>query len=332
MTIEKLIEITGGICTNETSKNEVQSATVHLKKVSQNDLFISSNKDEIQEAIKLGASAILSDESLDYKSDVALIKVDSLEDSALKIISYMVNDDQDLYFYLLKPQAITFFKMIQLKKKDVEYIPDDWKKAFELILNSQKAIFVSSNQELLKKIKPKIKRFNKTAFGYNVEDTLFRSTFRIDKFVYQHKKMTPFHLEHLLKAVSLCDIHNLEYSIDRVKYTKHFMPIFIDEETFIQKGEISDHVVIIVDNFEDISQGREYAKTAKVTMSKSIVFAPPKVKIESYTKPTTFKDPVSLVTAVKTTSFNYGFVYSDKKEDLEALKAYFNQFQNKHTP
>ncbi len=327
MTIEKLLEISGGVCTNETSKEEVQSATVYLKKVSQDDLFISSDIEEIKQAITQGASAILFDEheSLDIDTDVALIKVESLENSALKIISYIVNDDEDLYFYLLRPQAITFFKMIQLKKKDVEYIPDNWRNAFELILNSQKAIFVSSNKELMQKIKPKIKRYDKMAFGYNVEDTLFRSTFRVDKYVYQHKKMTPFHLTHLLRAVELCTQHNLEYSIDKVQYTKHFMPIFIEEETFIQKGEISDHVVIIVDNVEDITEGREYAKTAKVTMSKSIVFAPPKVKIESYTKPTTFRDPVSLVTAVKTTSFNYGFVYTDKKEDLEALRAYFSQ-------
>ena len=325
MTIEKLLKITGGICTNESTKEEVQSATVYLKKVSQNDLFISSDEQEIKQAIAQGASAILyeANELLEIQTDTALIKVDSLENSALKIISYMVDDDEDLYFYLLRPQAITFFKMIQLKSKDVEYIPDNWKNAFELILNSPKAIFVSSNKELMQKIKPKIKRFDKSAFGYNVEDTLFRSTFRVDKFVYQHKKMTPFHLTHLLRAVALCTEHNLEYSIDKVGYTKHFMPIFIEEETFIQKGEISDHVVIIVDNLEDIDEGREYAKTAKVTMSKSIVFTPPKVKIESYTKPTIFRDPVSLVTAVKTTSFNYGFVYSDKKEDLEALKEYF---------
>jgi ferrochelatase len=327
MTIEKLLEITQGICTNESQKEEVQSATVHIKRVSENDLFISDDIDAIKEALKLGASAILyqGDENLELQTEAALIKVESIENSALKLLSYIVNDDEDLYFYLLRPQAITFFKMIQLKSKDVEYIPNDWKKAFELILNSEKAIFVSDNQELMKKIKPKIKRFDKMAFGYNVEDTLFRSTFRVDKFVYQHKKMTPFHLDHLLRAVALCTEHHLEYSIDKVEYTKHFMPIFIEEETFIQKGEISDHVVIIVDNFEDIAEGREYAKTAKVTMSKSIVFAPPKVKIESYTKPTTFRDPVSLVTAVKTTSFNYGFVYTDKKEDLEALRAYFSQ-------
>ncbi len=327
MKIEKLLEITGGVCTNESQKEEVQSATVQLKRISQNDLFISSDVDEIKEALKLGASAILyeAEENLELQTDSALIKVDSIENSALKLLSYIVNDDEDLHFYLLRPQAITFFKMIQLKKKDVEYIPNDWKKAFELILNSEKAIFVSDDQELITKIKPKIKRYDKMAFGYNVEDTLFRSTFRVDKYVYQHKKMTPFHLTHLLRAVELCTEHHLEYSIDKVQYTKHFMPIFIEEETFIQKGEISDHVVIIVDNVEDITEGREYAKTAKVTMSKSIVFAPPKVKIEAYTKPTTFRDPVSLVTAVKTTSFNYGFVYTNKKEDLEALRAYFSR-------
>ncbi len=330
MQIEKLVEIVGGEPTNESKKNEVYSATVVLKKVSENDLFISSNIDEIKEAIKLGASAIVYDaDKLDIDTDAALIRVDSIKKSALKILSYMVNDDKDLYFYLLHPQTETFLKMIELKKESIEYISDDWKRAFETILNSKKAIFVSSNEELLKEIKPKIKKFKKSVHGYNIEDTLFRSTFKVEKFVYQHKKMAPFHISFLLEAVALCKLHDINYKIDDITYTKHFMPIFIDDETFIQKGEINDHVVIVSDNLEDIAEGREYAKTAKVTMSKSIVFTPPKVKVESYTNPTIFRDSVSLVTAVKTTSFNYGFVFTDKKEDLEALREYFNQI-NQH--
>ncbi len=328
MTIEKLLEITDGVCTNTSSKSEVFSATIHSKKISQNDLFIGSDKEAIKEAIAQKASAIIYDikDDIDTDSDIALIKVDSIKNSALKLLSYIVKDDKDLHFHLLNSHTISFFKMIQLKRKDVEYIPDDWEKAFELILNSPKAIFVSDNQELLTQIKPDIKKYDKSTFGYNIEDTLFRSTFRVEKFVYQHKKMAPFHLPYLLKAVALCEEYKLPYSIDRVNYTKHFIPIFIDDETHIQKEKINDHVVIVTDNTEDISKGREYAKTAKVTMSKSIVFTPPKIKIEAYTKPTIFRNPTQLVTAVKTTSFNYGFVYSKNRDDLEALREYFRQF------
>jgi ferrochelatase len=327
MTIEKLLLLTGGELLNESSIKEVDSATIYPKKVSKGDLFISDNKDDIKEAIKNKAVAIMQeDDKITDASNVAFIKVASIEIAALKILSYILAKDKDLHFYLLSPQASTFFKMIQLKAKDVDYLPSDWKKAFELVLNSQKAIFVCDNEELALKIVPKIKKFDKSAFGYNIEDTLFRSTFRVDKFVYQHKKMTPFHLPHLLKAVELCVAHKLNYSIDRVDYTKHFMPIFISKETMIRKEEKNDHVVIVVDNVEDIFEGREYAKEAKVTMSKSIVFTPPKIKIEAYTKPNIFKTPTELVTIVKTTSFNYGFVYSKNREDLKALREYFLQF------
>ena len=326
MTIEKLLLITNGECINNTSKDEVNSATIYPKKVSKNDLFIGSNEDDIKLAIKQGASAILFDTQIkpDKNIDATFIKVENIQESALKLLSYIVQSDEDLHFYLLNPITISFFKMIQLNKNDIEYVPDDWKKAFELILNSPKALFLSDNEELMLKIKPKIKKFDESAFGYNIEDTLFRSTFRVDKFVYQHKKMPPFHLSHLLKAVALCQKHKFPYSIDRVNYTKHFVPVFIDGETSIQKKEINDHVVIVTDNVKDITEGREYAKMAKIVMSKSIVFTPPKIKIEAYTKPTIFRTPVELVTAVKTTSFNYGFVYSQNREDLEALREYFN--------
>jgi ferrochelatase len=330
MKIEKLLEIVKAKISNNSQKEEVYNATVISKKVTEDDLFIGSDIDSIKEAIKRGASAVIHDQKeLDIKTDTALIKVTSVKEAALKLLSYIVNGDENLYFYLLNPKAITFLKMIQTGRKEVEYLPKDWQKAFEMILNSQKAIFVSSDKEMMQIIKPNIKPLKESAFGYIVEDTLFRSTFRVDKFVYQHKKMIPFHLPHLLKAVHICQKHKLPYSIDKLNYTKHFRPIFIDEESYLQKGEIDDHVVIVTDNLEDINEGREYAKTAKVTMSKSIVFTPPKVKIEAYTKPTVFKDSVSLVSAVKTTSFNFGFVYSDKEEDYLALKEYFDQLRER---
>jgi ferrochelatase len=324
MTIGKLLLLTGGELINKTLIDEVNSATIYPKKIQKGDLFIGEDKEDIKEAIKNGAAAVMLEDDLTIDAqNVALIKVESIEIAALKILAYILHKDEDLHFYLLNPKALSFFKMIQLKAKDVDYLPHDWKKAFELILNSKKAIFVCDNEELAIKIFPKIKKFDKSAFGYNIEDTLFRSTFRVDKFVYQHKKMTPFHLEHLLKAIALCVEHKLDYSIDRVEYTKHFVPIFIDKETMIKKEEKNDHVVIVVDNVEDIFEGREYAKEAKVTMSKSIVFTPPKIKIEAYTKPNIFRSSVELVTIVKTTSFNYGFVYSKKREDLKALREYF---------
>lgn len=321
MTIEKLISITNAKEINETDISEVYSASVYPKKVTHGDLFIGSDSTDIELAIQNGATFIMSDLNIDVT--VGFLKVQDLEDAALKIVSHIVKDDEDLYFYLLYPHTLSFAKMIMLDKKNIEYIPNDYRRAFEIILNSKKTIFLSHNKELMRNIKPNIKIFKKSIHGYNVEDTLFRSTFRAGKYVYQHKKMAPFHLSFLLEAVALCEEQKLSYDIDRISYTKHFRPIFIEEETGIQSTHKNDHAVIVCDNLEDINEGRKYAKEAKVIMSKSIVFTTPKVKVESYTNPIIFTDSVSLVTVVKTTSFNYGFVYSKKDKNFEALREYF---------
>jgi hypothetical protein len=323
LTIDRLIELTDAIKLNETEIDEVYSATVYAKKVTDGDLFIGSDISEIDEAIQNGASTILTDS--DIQKDVQVLKVEDIQNATLKIASYIAYNDQDLYFYLLNPHALSFIKMIMLDKKNIEYIPDDYKRAFEMVLNSNKPIFLSDNEELLKKIKPKIKKYKKSAHGYNIEDTLFRSTFRAGKYVYQHKQMAPFHISFLLEAVALCEEHNLAYDIDRVCYTKHFKPIFIEEETGIQAAHKNDHVVILCDNIEDIQEGRDYAKLAKVVMSKSIVFTKPKVRIEGYAYPTIYRDTDSLVQVVKTTSFHYGFILSEDKKDYQALKEYFEK-------
>ena len=59
MQIENLIELVSGTI-NETARVEsIYSATVYLAKVGEGSLFISDNQEEIDEAIKKGATSII---------------------------------------------------------------------------------------------------------------------------------------------------------------------------------------------------------------------------------------------------------------------------------
>lgn len=326
MTIDALINLTDGTLQNEPTINAIEGASVFYSKIEHGDLFISSDKDEIDSALNNGAYAIIyDDESISIKDpEIAWIKVHSIQDAAFKLLRYVILE-KEADFFLLSEHESTFLKMILLQKSNISFISSQWRKAFEQILNSPQKLFVGTNEILMKHIKPDIKKLTKEAQGYLVNDTLFRSTFKIGNYVYQDRELVPFHLDYLLRVVELCDSQDLPYSIDRVKYTKHFVPVFIDGDLNRASSAKSDRVVIFADNLKDINQAREYIKY-NGTWVKSIVLTPPKVKVENITRPIWFETEEDVRETLKNVHFNYAFVYTLDRSILNQIKEEYTLF------
>lgn len=326
MTIDALLNLTDGSLQNSPTIQAIEGATVFHSKVEHGDLFVSSNQEEIDMAINNGAYGIIYDEENIVITDpeIAWIKVSSIQDAAFKLLRYVILE-KEAEFYLLSEHENSFLKMILLQKSNIAFITNDWRKAFEQILNSSQKLFVGTNEILMKHIKPDITKLKEMADGYPVTDTLFKSTFRVGKYVYQDKELVPFHLDALLRVIALCDAQELPYSIDRVKYTKHFVPIFIDSDLNRAQSSKSDRVVIFTDNLKDINQAREYIKY-NGTWVKSIVLTPPKVKVENLTRPFWFENEEEVRETLKNVQFNYAFVYTLDKSILNQIKEEYSLF------
>ncbi len=326
MTIDALVSLTDGSLQNEPTIQAIEGATVFPSKVEHGDLFFSSDPEEISTALENGAYAIVYDDETITISDpeIAWIKVHSIEDAAFKLLRYVILE-KEADFFLLSIHESSFLKMILLQKSNITFIADEWRKAFEQILNSSQKLFVGTNEILMKHIKPNIKRLEADVEGYPIEDTLFRTTFKVGGYVYQDKELVPFHLNALLRVVAFCDTHELPYSIDRVKYTKHFIPVFIDGELNTSLASKSDKVVIFTDNLKDINQGREYLKF-NGSWVKSIVLTPPKTKVENITRPFWFETEEEVRETLKNTHFNYAFIYTLDKSILKQIKEEYSLF------
>jgi len=326
MTIEALLNLTDGVLQNRPSIQAIEGATVFPSKVDHGDLFISSNQDEINTAVEKGAYTIIyDDEHISISdSDTAWIKVHSIEDAAFKLLRYVILEKEASFFYLNEHEN-SFLKMILLQKSNIAFIANEWRKAFEQILNSPQKIFVGTNRELMHRIKPDVKMLNSDVEGYAVDDTLFKSTFKVNNYVYQDKELAPFHLNYLLSVVNFCKSNDLPYSIDRVKYTKHFVPVFIDGALNTTHSSKSDKVVIFADNLQDINRAREYIKF-NGTWVKSIVLTPPKTKVENITRPHWFETEEEVREILKSVHFNYAFIYSLDKSILNQIKQEYSLF------
>ncbi len=326
MTIEALVNLTAGTLQNTPSIQSVEGATVFPSKVEHGDIFFSNDAEEIEMALKNGAYAIVyeGDEIKNSDPEVAWIKVPSIEAAAFKLLRYAVLEKEAEFVYLSEREN-TLLKMILLQKNSIVFISDEWKKAFEQILNAPQKLFVSTNKELLKLINPSASQIQSDVPGYPISDTLFKSTFKVDGFVYQDRELAPFHLDSLLRVAAFCKKHDLPYSIERLRYTKHFMPVFIDGTLKTSHASKSDKVVIFTDNLEDIEKAREYLKY-NGTWVKSIVLTPPKTKIENLTRPYWFETEEEVREILKNTHFNYAFIYTLDRSILNQIKEEYSLF------
>jgi len=326
MKIEDILNLTEGLLTNAPQVQSIESATVFQSKVEHGDLFFSSNQEEIDQAIANGAYAIIYDDDTIVKNDdeIAWIKVSDIQLAAYKLIRY-VTIKKEAQFFLISEHELTFFKMILTHKTNIDFIPNDWRKAFELILNTAGTLYVGTDKELMKLIKPDIKKLERDVDGYVVFDTLFKTTFKVGGYVYQEKDLIPFHLEYLLRVIHFCDENNLPYDIERLKYTKHFTPVFIDGQLNTTRSNQSDKVAIFTDNIADIIEAREYIKRSN-NWVKGIVLTPPKTKVPGIDRPHWFNSEDEIRAILKDTLFNYAFILNADKTILKTIKDEYTLF------
>jgi len=326
MKIEDILNLTEGTLSNTPEVQAIESATVYVSKVEHGDLFFSSNQEEINQAIANGAYAIVYDDENIVRNDeeIAWIKVSSIQLAAFKLIRYVIIK-KEAQFFLLSSHELTFLKLILKHKGNVAFVANDWRKAFEQILNSDSTLFVGTDKELMELIKPDVEKLEREVDGYLVSDTLFRTTYKVDGFLYQEKELIPFHLEYLLRAVHFCNTNNLPYTMDRIKYTKHFLPVFIDTKLRSTQASKSDKVTIFTDSISDITKAREYVMRSNMWV-KSVVFTPPKTKIPGIDHPHWFETEAEVRELLKNIHFNYAFIYNADKSILNTIKEDYSLF------
>lgn len=326
MKIEDLLNLTAGTMVTKPTITAIDSVTVYPSKVEQGDLFISNDREEIKYAIDNGAYAIIfSDKDIEViDNEVAWIRVDDIQQSAFKLIRYVLIS-REANLYLFSEHELSFMKMIVTKKSNLDILPNDWRKMFEKILNSKSNIFIGTDEILMKMIKPDVFILNKEASCEIITDTLFKVTFKINSYIYQEKDITPFHVDILQRVVEFCDLHHFPYDLHRVKYTKHFVPVFIDGFLNVMNPSKSDKVAIFTDNLQDVYKAREYVRYNGAWV-KTIVLTPPKTKVDGVDRPNWYQDIDEARDILKNAYFNYAFVYALDKSMLPKIKRDYRLF------
>jgi ferrochelatase len=326
MNISDVVNITNGELIGAPKIQSVNSATVYPSKVEVGDVFFSSSQEDIDSAVSNGAYAIIydSDDIVKNDNEIAWIKVSDLKLAAMKLVRYVLLK-KEIDIYLLNIHELSFLKMVAVDKRNVAFLSSDWRKIFEQIINGDDILFVGDDEELLTTIKPNIAKLDTQKDYQLISDTLFKCSFKIDGYVYQNYDIAPFHMEHLTKVLYFLDSNHIRYDLEKIRYTKHFVPVFIDNQLRVQSSSKSEKVVIFVDNLKDIYEANEYIYY-RLKWIRSIILTPKKTKMDLDKNPVWFDDIHDVHQKLKLLTYNYAFVYNLDKSILPTLQQEYDLF------
>ena len=316
MTIENLINIIGGKLVNKPKINRVESATIYPSKVESGDLFFATDKENAQKAIENGAYAVVYEGELEITdSEIAYIKVDSIKDATLKFLRYVVLQKESKV-YLFEDIDISFLKQIVSRRSSIyTIISSDWKKSFEAVLNSDYEVYITNSKELAESLSPNYRTQKEVAYGYVISDSLLKTTFKIDKYIYQNAQMSPLFIENIKKVVKFCQEWDIDYDINRLKYTKEFRPFYIEDDLSPSNIGTTEKVLIFVNDLKIVDRAIQYLRHDGKWI-KSIVLTPPKSKLDTVDRPNWYQNEQEAKEILKNNFFHYAFCYNLKPEDI----------------
>jgi ferrochelatase len=317
MHIENLLNIIDGKIVNSPKVEKIESATIYQSKVEMGDLFFACDKADIEKSVENGAYAVVFEGETPQitDSEIAYISVSSIKEATIKFLRYVLVQKKGQIFHFEDIEK-SFLKQIAHRKNSIYTIlSDNWQKSFETILNSNFDIFITTSQEDAKTLSPNYKTLKSLASGYIISDSLLKTTFKVDKYIYQNIDIAPFFVDNLRKVVKFCANNEIDYDLNRVKYTNEFRPIYIDKDiNALPKGG-SEKVLIFVNSTKVIDQAIAYLKL-EGRWIKSLVLTPPKTKLENVDRPTWYNTTNEVKEILKNEHFHFAFCYKLDIEDI----------------
>ena len=316
MTIENLVNIIGGELVNSPKITKIESATIYPSKVDSGDLYFACDLQSIQKAVDNGAYAIVFEGDVEITDpEIAYIKVESIKSATVNFLRYVVLQKESKIFYF-KDIEISLLKSIVSRRSSIySILTNDWQKSFEAVLNSDYEIYITSSKELANSISPNFLELEESVNGYIISDTLLRTTFKIEKYVYQNAELTPIFFENLKKVVKFCQKNEADYDINRLKYTKEFKPFYVEKNLTPANKGTTEQVLIFVNDLKTVDLAIEYLRKQSKWI-KSIALTPPKNKLETIEKPFWYNNTEEAKQILKQEHYNFAFCYRLAPEEI----------------
>ena len=244
MKITSLLDITGGTLLNTPAISFITQIHTDIHKVNEGDLFISSDCDNIYEAVSKGAFCIITDiDMLISDPEIAWIKVDCLELSATKIIRFLLANKQIESYYC---DSISYELLeIYNPNKSKYFFFNEPLNSIESIQNiEENCCLISKKEKFLTAIYPRSKEFETKEFEVNnlTIHSLFEVSFSITNKLFTRLRLPASYIYHFLSVKEFYSINNIDEN--KIKQFHAMSPIFINKSLQIVDFGKSNRFII----------------------------------------------------------------------------------------
>ena len=260
MQITSILDIIDGRLINHPSISFIYSVKTNPKKVKEGDLFIVQDDEDIPLAIENGAFALVTQIDINLTdNEIAWIKVNSIDDTIIKLIRYLLSNIKLIAFYC---NDVSYELFNILKKPtihtNIKIIPKNLSEMFKIIddLEDNDTI-IFSNQNILDNIYPVNFDFNTKKYDVNnlIEHSIFETTFSYKDRYFSKLKISSLYLNEFMDVYSYLDF---DADLSKLKKFYNLRPIFVDKLINHVDFGRSDKFLIAQDNKDLILKEIKY--------------------------------------------------------------------------
>lgn len=277
MKISSILDIVDGSLLNSPSISFIYSIKTNVEKVKEGDLFIAKNNEQIAQAVKNGAFAIILEENHPIiDNEIAWIKVNNIDISIIKLIRFNLAVKNLKAYYCEKPTYDLLKIYSSHFSSNIKLIPNKLENIFKFIDDIEDSdTIISFNQDILNKIYPNNlafeDSFSNSHINNLIEHSLFETTFSYEDIYFSRLKISSLYIENFLKVFNF---FNKEIDFSKLKSFYNIKPLFLDRNlNLVEFGKSDKFIICQEDNnllekeIRYIKKKYNYAKTVFITNS-----------------------------------------------------------------
>ena len=271
MKISSIVDIIDGDLQNTPSISFITQSHTNISKINDGDLFISSNQEDIIQAIKQGAFAIVYDMNIDISlldNEIAWIKVSSIDNALVKLLRFELNT-QKLESYYINTISYDILNCLTTSKDNILFLTKNNKCNFELLKNiDENTILVSQNKEFILSIYPTSKELviKDNKIDNLIVHSLFETSFSYNTRYFYKLKLPKLYINNFLLVFDFLD--NLDLDTSKLSNLTYMNALFINKQMQIQDYGKSNKFILANKNTkisnDEIKFINEYYKYGKL--------------------------------------------------------------------
>ncbi|HEG5083145.1 TPA: hypothetical protein SEV89_000395 [Campylobacter fetus] len=252
MRIENLTRLVDGELQNNPKISMVSGFCLEADDVKNGFAFIALNatRDDAILAIQNGAYALITDLNLEiYDDEIAIIKVDNLASSVLRLARFIATQ-KELKFFHLNVVQNAIFSCLSLPKK-ISLISSNLNEILTKIINAaHNDIFLSKDEILLNRIFEKTAIKDSQNFSLIHSHSIFYTSIMFLDTYYENLNFPSIFASDLAKVMQFFYDYNLNFNIKDFREFNHFRAIFVDRFLNIKPFGASYRAFICENNEE----------------------------------------------------------------------------------